>query len=77
MKLISGNLLGVGKKVKENNPKAKQSRKMGRQAHQAVQRLKQKNNKTDAEEQLLRSVKNKLSADYHKKRQARKQEMCK
>jgi hypothetical protein len=27
---IAGNLLGVGKKVKEENPNAKQSRKTGR-----------------------------------------------
>ena len=73
VKLITYNLLGVGKKVEESNPKAKHSRRMENQVRQAVQRLKQKKNKTDAEEKLLGSVKDKLSVDYYKKRQARQQ----
>jgi len=51
VKVITGILLGVGKKVKETNPNAKQSRKTGRQIRKAIQRLKRKKNKTDAEEQ--------------------------
>ena len=73
VKLVTGNLLGVGKKVKQTNPNAKQSRKMGRQVKEAVHRLKQKKNKTDAEEQLFKCVKDKPSAGYPKRRQARQQ----
>jgi hypothetical protein len=58
VKLITGNLLGVGKKVKETSPNVKQSRKK---------------NKTDAEEELLKCAKNKPSADYVKRRQKRQQ----
>lgn len=75
--MITGSLLGVGKKVKETNPNAKQSRKMGRQVKEAVQRLKQKKNKTDAEEELLKCAKNKPSADYLKRRQSHWQKVRK
>jgi hypothetical protein len=71
VKSITGNLLGVGKRVKETNPRVKHSRQMGRQVIEAVQRLKVKKNKTDAEEQLLKCAKTKPSADYIKRRQGR------
>jgi hypothetical protein len=51
--LIAGNLLGVGKRVKEKNPNAKQSRKTGRKVKEAVQRLGQKKDKSAAEVTLL------------------------
>jgi hypothetical protein len=74
VKLIAGNLLGVGKKVQERNPKAKQSRQMRRRVTEAVQRLKQKKDNTGAEVSLLEFVKSKASADHYKIRRARKQE---
>jgi len=73
VKLITGNLLGVGKKVKETNPNAKKSRQMDRQVKEAVQRLKNKKNKTDAEEELYKCAKHKPSADYLKRLQGRQQ----
>ena len=59
VRLITGNLLGVGKKVNETNPKAKHSRKLEGQVRQAYKRLKQKKDKTDAEVQLLDCAKDK------------------
>ena len=59
VKLITGDLLGIGKKVPETNPKAKHSRKLEGQMREAYRRLKQKKNKTDGEVQLLDCAKDK------------------
>jgi hypothetical protein len=69
--LIAGNLLGVGKKVKEKNPNAKQSRKLSRKVKEAVQRLKQKKDKTATGVTLLERAGAKPSVDYHERRKKR------
>ena len=58
VKLIAGNLLGMGNKIEEKNPGREQSRRMGKQIQQAVQRLKEKKDKTPAEVELLGRAKN-------------------
>jgi hypothetical protein len=70
-KLITGNLLGVGKKVEETNPKAKESRRIGRQVRGVVRTLKQNKGKEAAEEALHASVEAKLYANYHEHHQLR------
>ena len=73
VKLITGNLLGVGKKVIEANPNTKQSRNMDKQVKGVVQRLKKYKNKTDAEVRLLDCAESMPStAEYRQRRKAQK-----
>lgn len=73
VRLITGNLLGVGKKVIENNPVTKKSREMDSQVKGAVQRLEQTKNKTDAEVRLLDCAESMpSSAECHQRRKAQK-----
>lgn len=73
VKLITGNLLGVGKKATETNKNTKQSRNMRLQVKGAVQRLKQYKNKTDAEERLLECAESITSStQYRQRRKAQK-----
>ena len=73
VKLITGNLLGVGKKVIETNPITKKSRKMDSQVKGAVQCLKQTKNKTDAKVRLLDCAESMPSpAECHQRRKAQK-----
>ena len=73
VRLITGNLLGVGKKVIENNQVTKKSREMDSQVKGAVQRLEQTKNKTDAEVRLLDCAESMpSSAECHQRRKAQK-----
>lgn len=73
VKLIAGNVLGIGEKVKEANLNAKHSRKMGRQRAAAVKRLKQKKDETAAEDVLLGRALKKPSDNYHERQRVRKE----
>ena len=73
VKLITGNLLGVGKKIIEANRNTKQSRSMGKQVKGAVQRLKNYKNKTNAEARLLDCAESMPStAEVRQRRKAQK-----
>ena len=63
MKFITSNLLEVGARLREK-PTAKRSRQLAAQVKQAVQRLKQKRNKTAAEVRLLDRVKTEHDTYY-------------
>lgn len=75
VKLITGNLLGMGEKVKEANLNAKQSRQMGRQVEAAVKRLEHKKDKTAAEDVLLGRALKKPSDEYHERQRVRKDKL--